>query len=134
MTETYEFPIDRSKIREFARATKSRHPDHQGPDAVIPPTFLTHARLAWQPKELDPLTDMGLDLRRTLHGEEVYEFHGPPPTAGETLAVESRLGRQWEKDGRRGGTMRFAEIISDFRADDGRLVATQTTTVLETGR
>jgi hypothetical protein len=134
MTETYEFPIDRSKIREFARATKTRHPEYQGADPVVPPTFLTHARLAWEPRNLDPLTDLGFDLRRVLHGEEVYEFHGEPPTAGVTLEVSTRLGRNWEKEGRRGGTMRFAEVVNEFRSSDGQLVATQTTTVVETGR
>ena len=45
----YEIPIERGKIREFALATKSKHPDYDAPDAVIPPTFLTTAQNFWQP-------------------------------------------------------------------------------------
>lgn len=133
MSETYEFPVERSKIREFAKATKSRHPDHDGPDAVIPPTFLTHARLAWEPPELSPAAELGFDLGRVLHGEEEYVFHGPPPRAGQTLHVSTRMGDRWEKEGKRGGVMRFAQMVNEFRDDAGTLVATQTTTVLETG-
>lgn len=132
--DTYEFPLDRSKVREFARATKTRNPAHDGPDAVIPPTFLTHARLAWEPGTLNPIAQLGFDLRRVLHGEETYEFHGPPPRAGQTLTVSTRLGDRWEKAGKRGGTMRFAQIVNEFRDASGDLVATQTTTVLETGK
>lgn len=130
----YELPIERSKVREFARATKSHNPAHDGPDAVIPPTFLTHARLAWEPSSLSPVAELGFDLGRVLHGEETYEFHGPPPRVGQTLRVSTRLGRRWEKTGSRGGTMRFAEIVNEFHDETGQLIATQTTTVLETGR
>lgn len=130
----YEFPIDRSKIREFARATRTQNPAHEGASAVITPTFLTHARLAWEPLETSPMLELGFDLGRVLHGEETYEFHGPPPRAGQVLSVTSRLGERWEKEGRRGGTMRFAELINEFRGEDGELVATQVTTVIETGK
>lgn len=133
MSDTYEFPVERGKIREFATATKSRHPDHEGDDAVIPPTFLTHARLSWEPLEMSPALELGFDLGRILHGEEEYVFHGPPPRAGQTLHVSTRMGDRWEKAGKRGGTMRFAQMINEFRDDEGSLVATQTTTVLETG-
>lgn len=133
MIEAYEFPLERGKIREFAKATKSRNAAYEGPDAVIPPTFLTHARLSWEPPELSPVTDLGFDLGRVLHGEEEYVFHGPPPRAGQTLQVTTRMGDRWEKEGKRGGVMRFAQMVNEFRSDDGTLVATQTTTVLETG-
>lgn len=135
MSDTaYEFPVERSKIREFAKATKTRNTAHEGPDAVIPPTFLTHARLSWEPSELSPIAELGFDLGRVLHGEEEYVFHGAPPRAGQTLQVTPRMGDRWEKEGKRGGVMRFAQIVNEFRDDSGELVATQTTTVLETGK
>ena len=38
----FEMDIERGKIHEFARATRSNHPDHFiGDHPVIPPTFLT---------------------------------------------------------------------------------------------
>lgn len=131
---TYEIPIERGKIREFARATKSRNPVLQTADAPVPPTFLTTARLLWEPRDQDRLAQLDLDMRRVLHGEEDYIFHGPPPRAGQTLRVDTRLLDQWEKEGKRGGLMRFVRIVNEFRDDTGALVAEQRTTLVETAR
>jgi hypothetical protein len=73
-------------------------------------------------------------MRRVLHGEEEYIFHGPPPRVGQTLSVLSRLDERWEKEGRRGGTMRFARIVNEFRDSTGALVAEQRSVVVETAR
>ena len=128
----YEFPVERGKIREFARATKSRQDAYKGDDAIMPATFLTCARLTWEPLEQSPVAELGFDLPRVLHGEEEYVFHGAPPRAGQTLSVTTHLGERWEKAGKRGGTMRFAQIVNEFRDESGTLVAEQFTTVLET--
>jgi hypothetical protein len=101
---------------------------------VIPPTFLTTARLSWEPTGESPSKALGFELARVLHGEEEYEFHGPPPRAGQTLTVTTRLGDTWEKEGRRGGAMRFAKVVTEFRDESGALVATQTSTLLETAK
>ena len=128
----FEMPVERGKIREFARAAQSRNEAYSGPEAVIPPTFLTTAAMSWEPAGASPAAELGFDLRRVLHGEEEYIFHGPLPRAGDTLQVTGRLGDRWEKEGRRGGVMRFARIIHEFRSPDGTLVAEQRTTVIET--
>ena len=129
----YDIPIERGKIREFARAAGSRNPAYDGPDAVIPPTFLTTAANFWAGPG-DQSFDLGFELARVLHGEEEYEFFGPPPRAGQTLSASSRLGDRWEKEGKRGGTMRFARLVTEYRDEHGTLVAEQRTTVIETAR
>lgn len=131
---SYEMPIERGKVREFARATQSRHADYQGEAPLIPPTFLTSARLVWEPRSEAPIAKLGFDMRRILHGEEEYVFHGPPPRAGQTLTVETRLDGEWEKQGKRGGTMRFARVVNEFRDAAGRLVAEQRSVIVETAR
>jgi hypothetical protein len=130
---SFEIPIERGKIREFARAAQSRNPAYEGPGAVIPPTFLTTAGNFWSDGER-PTAELGFELARVLHGEEEYEFFGPPPHAGQTLTVTSRLGDQWEKEGKRGGVMRFARLIHEYRDEAGTLVAEQRTTILETAK
>jgi hypothetical protein len=130
---SFEIPIERGKIREFARAAQSRNPAYDGPGAVIPPTFLTTAGNFWSDGER-PTADLGFELARVLHGEEEYEFFGPPPHAGQALTVTSRLGDQWEKEGKRGGVMRFAKLITEYRDEAGNLVAEQRTTVIETAK
>jgi hypothetical protein len=131
---TYEMPLERGKVREFARATQSRNPAYDGAEAIIPATFLTHARLAWEPREQAPIADLGFDMRRVLHGEEEYVFYGPPPQIGQTRTVDTRLESRWEKEGKRGGTMRFARIVNEFRDASGTLVAEQRSVVVETAR
>jgi hypothetical protein len=131
---SYEMPLEWGKVREFARAIKSKHAAYQGPDAIIPPTFLTHARLAWEPSAQNQMAQLGFDMRRVLHGEEEYVFHGPPPKVGQTLTVDTRIDDRWEKEGKRGGTMRFARVINEFRDAGGNLVAEQRSVVVETAR
>ena len=131
---SYEIPIERGKIREFARATQSKNPAYLGPDPITPPTFLTTARLVWEPRSESPMAKLGFDMRRVLHGEEEFIFHCPPPRAGQTLTVETRLDREWQTEGKRGGKMRFARVVNEFRDEAGNLVAEQRTTVVETAR
>ncbi|MBW3667896.1 MAG: MaoC family dehydratase N-terminal domain-containing protein [Actinobacteria bacterium] len=131
---SYEVPLERGKFREFALATKAESVAHFTDDPVMPATFLTVARLMWEPKDQNPMAGAGLDRRRVLHGEEEYAFHGPPPRAGQTLTVESRLDEQWEKTGKRGGVMRFVRVLTEFRDETGALVAEQRSTAIETAR
>jgi N-terminal half of MaoC dehydratase len=96
---------------------------------VIPPTFLTIAGLGWEPAADQPRLD--LDLTRTLHGSEEYEYFGELPRAGQTLTVTTSVADQFERNGGRGGTLRFAVVLREFRDPSGRLVATQRTTAIE---
>jgi hypothetical protein len=131
---SYEFPIDLSKVREFARAVKSANPAHEGAKPVIPPTMLTSARMIWEPQDQSAFRELGFDRARILHGEEEYIFHGPPPRAGQVLTVQARITDRYEKAGKRGGSMRFGTIVTEFRDETGTLVAEQRTTVVETAR
>ncbi|HEX3795950.1 MAG TPA: MaoC family dehydratase N-terminal domain-containing protein [Acidimicrobiales bacterium] len=128
----YPWSAEPGKVREFALAVKAQPSAHEGAEAVIPPTFLTTARLVWEPREQDVMRELHFDMARVLHGEEEYTFFGPPPKVGETLDVETRVEKQFEKPGGRGGTMRFAVVVNEFRDAAGAVVAQQRTTVIET--
>lgn len=54
------------------------------------------------------------------------------PRVGETLTGRNRLGRQYQKQGRRGGLMRFIEVLTDYTDHRGELVARATTTMIFT--
>ena len=131
---SYEVPIERGKIREFATASKSDHAAYQQVSAVIPPTFLITAANFWATPADDPGAALGFDMRRVLHAEEEYVFHGPPPRAGDTLVATARLGEQYEKEGRRGGRMRFAVLVTEFRDETGAIAVERRTTVVETAQ
>ena len=48
--------------------------------------------------------------------------------------MRTRVEDILEKEGRRGGTMTFVITVTEFRDDDGRLVAEARSTAIETGR
>jgi hypothetical protein len=130
----YEMPLERGKIREFARAARSTNPAYDGNDAIIPPTFLTTATLIWEPDWRAEIDSLGFDFARIVHGEESYVFHGPPPRAGQTLRVVAKPSDQYEKEGKRGGRLRFGTVVHEFRDEADRLVVEQRTTFIETGK
>jgi hypothetical protein len=125
----YEVVVERGKIQEFAAAMQSDDPAYRGPDAIAPPTFLTSAAL-WAPE--GARVDVGFDRRRLLHGGQEYVFHGPPPGAGQVLTAVERVEDRYEKPGRRGGMMRFAVVVTEFRDEEGTLVAEGRSTLIET--
>jgi hypothetical protein len=131
----YEMVVERGKIREFARATMTHNPEYlDDPVAVSPPTFLM-ASSFWTPRDAAPASGAGgMNLARVLHGGQEFVFFGPPPRAGARLTVTSRLDKQYEKEGRRGGTMKFAESVTSFFDAAGKLVAESRSTVIETGK
>lgn len=134
MSASYELPIERGAIRAFAAAIKSRDVAYDGPRAIIPPTFLTTARLRWEPPGDNPFDTVGFDRRRLLHAQEEYRFHGPLPAAGETLTATARLVEQYERTGKRGGRLRFAVVQTDYHDAQGALRAEQRTTAVETSQ
>jgi hypothetical protein len=129
---SYTFPIELGKIREFSRAVKATHPAHKGDNPLIPPTFLVSSRTLWEPASESGIAKLGFDMRRILHGEEEYVFHGPLPRAGQVLTCESKVVENYEKPGKRGGSMRFGVVVTEFRDEHGTLVAEARSTIVET--
>lgn len=124
----YETPIERGRIRDFARAVGAPWPEFlDEPRAVIPPTFLVIAGVAWGYTLERPrgtlFEGLGHDLSVPLHAEESYLFHGEPPRAGDVLTARSALESVVEKRGRRGGALTFLTLLTEFRDPGGRLVA-----------
>jgi hypothetical protein len=124
----FELVVERGKIQEFAAAMQSDDPAYQGSGAIVPPTFLASAVL-WAPPAAR--VAVGFDRRRLLHGEQEYVFHGPPPRAGQTLRAVERVVDRYEKPGRRGGQMRFAVVVTEYRDESGELVAEARATYIE---
>jgi hypothetical protein len=131
----FELSVERGKIREFARATLSSHPAYvRNEQPVSPPTFLT-TMFFWEEHApgSNPWHLVHLDPKRGMHAEQEYVFYGPPPRAGTRLACRSRIENVFHKDGRRGGRLTFAVMVTEFRdATTGALVATARMTGVET--
>jgi hypothetical protein len=132
----FELDVERGKIAELARAVYSAHPAHfVGERPVCPPTFLTTA-FFWEERVVgaNPWAKVNMSQERGMHAEQEYVFFGPPPRAGTRLVCESRIERIYEKQGRRGGTLTFAVMVTEFRDATGRLVAEARMTGVETSR
>jgi hypothetical protein len=125
----WELVVERGKIAEFADAMLCDDPAYRGPDAIIPPTFLTTAG-RWAPGGVR--VDVGFDRKRLLHGEQEYTFHSAPPAAGDVLIAQEKVVDRYSKPGKRGGTMRFATVVTEYRNAEGVLVAEARATFIET--
>lgn len=75
----------------------------------------------------------GGGLSRVLHGEQRFVYH-KPMRPGMRLTVTQHRGKSWEKEGRRGGTMRFSEFVTEYRDEQGELVTTAVNVGIVTGK
>jgi acyl dehydratase len=154
-------PIESAHVLMFARAIGDENPAYRDPDApearaaggvLAPPTFLIadihfdpESRLrpqpgeAWRGSGREPTPprppgeagESGGAL--ALHAEQHYAFVRPV-LVGDVLTKSVRAGESWEREGRRGGTMRFRETIAEYRDAAGELVATARSVTVVTER
>ncbi|HEY2514209.1 MAG TPA: MaoC family dehydratase N-terminal domain-containing protein, partial [Polyangiaceae bacterium] len=101
----------------------------------VPPTFLT-TMFFWEHEVpgSNPWDQVKLDQTRGMHAEQEYVFHGPPPRAGTRLLCQSRIEDVYEKEGKRGGKLGFAVMVTEFRDETGKLVAEARMTGVETAK
>jgi acyl dehydratase len=147
----YLFPVDLTSIMLFASSlgeTNRAYYDEQYAEehglggVIMPPTFPS-ASSHWNPKHglrgvrqipapppEKPKEKRGEDagggggsVARLLHGEQRFIYH-KPVHPGMRLTVTSKPGKSWEKEGKRGGTMKFNETVSEYRDENGELVIT----------
>jgi hypothetical protein len=128
----YPLEVERGKIREFARAIRSEDPAYAA-GSTSPPTFLTTI-FFWEEwvANSNPWHLVGMSQERGMHAEQEYVFFGPPPAAGTKLVCQSRIESIYEKEGKRGGAMQFAVMVTEFRDERGKLVAEARMTGVET--
>lgn len=139
---TVDLTVEAGKVEEFARALDDDNPAHrdqaaahdQGFDAVPAPlTFLQTAAFPryTPPEHREGITfNLGFDYSQILHGEQDYEFERPV-FVGDTLTGTTELIEVYQREGDRGGTMTFAIQETRFTDEDGDLVATKRTTIIE---
>jgi hydroxyacyl-ACP dehydratase HTD2-like protein with hotdog domain len=115
--EPFRFVVEEGKVHEFARATRSRCSEHlRALDPVAPLTFLTASQL-WMGPEHSAWRGVERDFRSVLHGEQEYVFRHGPLQAGDELTARQFVDRTYEKQGRRGGSMEFTEVVTRFWRD-----------------
>lgn len=123
--ETWEFTVERGKLREFAHAVQDVHATSD----IAPPTFPVVPSAGFVERLV--AETLGLDRSRTVHGEQVYEYP-EPIRAGDTLRCTARLVADETKLGKRGGTMRIVTTEVEFVSlATGRIVCRETMKSIE---
>jgi hypothetical protein len=91
-----------------------------------------------RPKPETPWFGSGADagfrnpgLTTILHAEQHFTLHRPL-TVGDVLTWEVRDGATWTKPSRRGGSLTFHEIVTEFRDAAGELVVTARAVTVDT--
>jgi acyl dehydratase len=138
----FELPVDQERVTEFAVAVRDDNPvffDRQAaleqgfPACLAPPTFTVTQIWAVPREEREERLGSGLDYARVLHGEQEF-IYTRLPVVGETLKGEMRIAKDFSKEGKRGGSMRFVTYESIFTDSGGDEVLRAYYTLLETAK
>jgi acyl dehydratase len=129
-----ELPIERSRLRFFAKAIGETDPlytdeaaarDAGYPDLPAPPTFLFAAELDSGATDR-MLADLGIPLSKLLHGEQGFTYHRPA-CVGDTVTVRSRIDDVYDK---KNGALEFVVKTSRATNQHGALVAEMRTVLV----
>jgi len=126
--------VDAGRLRFFAKAIGETDPVYVDvaaaraaghPDLPVPPSFLFGIELE-QPNPFAWADDLGIDLRRVLHGEQSFTYHSMA-YAGDVLTASPRIKDVYSK---KGGALDFIVKESTITRADGSLVAEATTVIV----
>lgn len=126
--EPFGMRVDLSKVREMSKALGMEAPLDE--DGLVPLTFLTTMR-HWITPDSDAWRHLGFVGPRVLHASEEYEFHAGPLRIGTRLQGHSRIDSRYTKTNKAGQQLTFAVMVTDYRDDEGALVATARLTGVE---
>jgi hypothetical protein len=123
---SWTFAVEAGKIREFARAVRDPHAETS---LVAPPTFPVVASSDFVERLVADI--LKLDRRRTVHGEQAFEYVRPI-VAGDRLRCTARLEGDVVKTGGRGGAMRVVTTSVEYAEEaTGAPVCRETMTSIE---
>jgi hydroxyacyl-ACP dehydratase HTD2-like protein with hotdog domain len=126
-------PVERGKIREFATAILDDNPAYlEDPAPPAPPTF-SMTQAFWPRKSDGPPPDLGLNYLRVLHGEQHFEYR-KPIVAGDTITGTTKVADVYEKEGKRGGTMTFVVLETEWVNQDGDVALVSRNVLVETAK
>lgn len=152
------FPVEAGHIMMFARAIGDKNPIYYDEDyaknaepgsIVAPPTFVQAGAqfepdFRLRPKIGEPWIGSGREatgvskedtagMASGLHAEQHFEYHRNLKP-GDVLTATTKDGETWEKQGRKGGKLSFAEFVTEYRDQNGELVVTARSVSVRTER
>jgi len=136
---TYEFRVERGKIREFADAIGDTNPIYRDPEfaakspaagIVAPPTMLR----SFLYETRDSVEALNVkDWSYIVHGEQEFEYLAPV-LAGDVLTAQDSIVSIVEKESRRAGKLQIAVIETIFHNQRGEKVQIARRTLVETSK
>jgi len=117
-SEPRTIEIDRWHLRFFAQATGETDPVHSeeaaakaaGFRSIVAPATFAHALTLVAPaRRGDLFDDLGIDVLRSLHGEQSFTYHRPL-CAGDKVTLITKTVDIYEK---KGGTLEF--VVQETR-------------------
>ena len=138
----FDLPVEADHVARFALAVREDNPvfydesfarEHGFPSVLAPPTFTVTQILQIPRLEREERLASGLEYERVLHGEQEF-IYKRLPVAGEVLKGTMRISRDFTKEGKRGGAMRFLTYESVFTDADGEEVVRGLYTLIETAK
>lgn len=140
---TFELPVTEEHVERFALAVgEDDNPLYFDagaarqlglPGAVAPPTFTVTQIFQVPRDEREQRLGANLDYARVLHGEQEFVYNRLP-VVGETLKGVMRISKDFEKEGKRGGTMRFVTYETKFFDSGEDEVLTAYYTLIQTAK
>lgn len=137
--DKFPLPVERSKVREFARALLDDDPIYQDAGAAKDAGFadipapLTFAVAAGHFREdLAVFESCGFDIKRMLHGESSWEYLAPV-NVGDELTALRRVVDVTTRPGKRGGDMTLVTYEIEFVNQNGDQVLRQRDVLIQTG-
>jgi acyl dehydratase len=128
--EAFEMVVERSKIREMARATRSEHPAYfREVPPLVPPTFFT-TMFGWMNPENDPWSLLDISPLRSVQVSQEYRFFHGPPRAGTVLTAQCSVASIERRTGRSGLDADYVDIDTDF-SSHGKVLVTSRLVVAE---
>jgi acyl dehydratase len=136
---SYEFHVERGKIREFAAAVGDPNPVYRDPAAAAaaglpgipaPPTLLR--TFLYEPQTSAEALGVK-DWSFIVHGEQEFEYFAPV-VAGDVLTGTQRILSVTEKESRRAGKLSIGVIETVFHNQRGEKVQVLRRTLIETGQ
>ena len=139
---SFDLPISPEKVAEFATAVGEDNPvffdsevaaANGFPAQLAPPTFTVTQIFHMPREEREERLGANLDYARVLHGEQEF-IYNRLPVVGETLKGTMRISKDFEKEGKRGGTMRFVTYETKYADAEGEEVLTAYYTLIQTAK
>lgn len=126
VSEPRSIAVEQGQLRFFAKATGETNPIYfdeaaaraEGHPALpAPPTFTFSLNLGAPARLGDIFTDLGVDMRDVLHGEQTFTHHAMI-YAGDTITLTTTLRDIQDK---KNGALTFITQDTEARNQDGRL-------------